>query len=115
MLLAFATAAALPTLAFSNTVPLGVAPQSASLYTPITSTTPATWKCLDGSQTILYSAINDDYCDCPDGSDEPGWICDVRHDRDAEPDHRYQRMSQRDLLLQERRPHWREYSKLARE
>ncbi|KAG8695769.1 hypothetical protein FRC09_008942, partial [Ceratobasidium sp. 395] len=72
MLLAFATAAALPTLALSNSIPLGVPPKSAALYNPITSTTPATWKCLDGSQTIRYSAINDDYCDCPDGSDEPG-------------------------------------------
>jgi protein kinase C substrate 80K-H len=28
--------------------------------------------CFDGSLSVPFLYVNDDYCDCPDGSDEPG-------------------------------------------
>lgn len=46
---------------------LGVAPERASLYD---SSKP--FSCLDGSNSIPFEQVNDDYCDCRDGSDEPG-------------------------------------------
>ncbi|KIJ56830.1 hypothetical protein M422DRAFT_22966 [Sphaerobolus stellatus SS14] len=47
----------------------GISPELLSLYNP---TSAKTWKCLNSSMIIPWSAVNDDYCDCPDGSDEPG-------------------------------------------
>ncbi|CEP62004.1 Gtb1p LALA0_S04e05534g [Lachancea lanzarotensis] len=42
------------------------------LYSPLESD-PTKWACLSDPSIVLnYSQINDDYCDCPDGSDEPG-------------------------------------------
>ena len=55
--------------------PLGVPPHLAPRYVPLTSNSDL-WKCLDGSKEISWNAVNDDYCDCPDGSDEPG-LCTV--------------------------------------
>ena len=46
---------------------LGVIPERASLYDPSKPFT-----CLDGSNTIPFEQVNDDYCDCRDASDEPG-------------------------------------------
>jgi protein kinase C substrate 80K-H len=67
-------AIALP-LSFAEAVvkpaPLGVTPHLASRYVPLKSDS-GLWKCLDGSKDIPWKAVNDDYCDCPDGSDEPG-------------------------------------------
>ena len=46
----------------------GVQPDLASQY----STSASAFRCLDGSKSIQVDRINDDYCDCLDGSDEPG-------------------------------------------
>lgn len=46
---------------------LGVAPENQAKYAG------STFACLSGSSvTLPASAINDDFCDCEDGSDEPG-------------------------------------------
>lgn len=47
--------------------PRGVPLSRASLYDPQKDFT-----CFDGSLTIPFTQVNDDYCDCPDASDEPG-------------------------------------------
>ncbi|KAE8743223.1 hypothetical protein FOCC_FOCC011158 [Frankliniella occidentalis] len=49
------------------TRPRGVSISKASMYDPEKD-----FKCFDGSRTLPFSLVNDDYCDCPDASDEPG-------------------------------------------
>ncbi|KAG1677916.1 hypothetical protein FOA52_001334 [Chlamydomonas sp. UWO 241] len=46
----------------------GVDPSLASHYTGASGT----FACLDGSSAIAWERVNDNYCDCKDGSDEPG-------------------------------------------
>merc|ERR1712071_413345 len=48
-------------------LPRGVSLTRASFYNPSSDFT-----CLDGSATIPFKYVNDDYCDCQDGSDETG-------------------------------------------
>ncbi|OJD13530.1 hypothetical protein ACJ73_09193 [Blastomyces percursus] len=48
--------------------PRGVGPEFAKYYKDT-----STFTCISNpSVQIPFSAVNDDYCDCPDGSDEPG-------------------------------------------
>ncbi|XP_050423739.1 glucosidase 2 subunit beta-like [Adelges cooleyi] len=47
--------------------PRGVAFDKTFLYIPDKD-----FSCLDGNLVIPFSHVNDDYCDCPDASDEPG-------------------------------------------
>ena len=48
-------------------VDLGVAPEDSAVYLA-----EGRFTCADGSKAVDRSAVNDDFCDCPDGSDEPG-------------------------------------------
>lgn len=45
----------------------GIPTSKSSLFTPDKD-----YQCFDGSLVIPYAWVNDDYCDCADGSDEPG-------------------------------------------
>ncbi|AAS54668.2 AGR178Wp [Eremothecium gossypii ATCC 10895] len=50
----------------------GVAPEDQHLYQGLAHNQ-TQWTCLNDSSIVLsVNQINDDYCDCPDGSDEPG-------------------------------------------
>lgn len=47
---------------------LGIDPQKAQLYVSKNDK----FTCFDGKKVLKYSQLNDDFCDCADGSDEPG-------------------------------------------
>lgn len=46
----------------------GIDPQKAQLYVSKNNK----FTCFDGKKVLKYSQLNDDFCDCADGSDEPG-------------------------------------------
>lgn len=49
---------------------LGLNPEHEEYFS--TAKSAGKFTCLDNSLTISWSSVNDDYCDCKDGSDEPG-------------------------------------------
>lgn len=60
-------------LVHANTL-RGINPDLASLYSGVGGT----FTCISGiPKTIPFTRVNDDYCDCPDGSDEPGKVIKV--------------------------------------
>jgi hypothetical protein len=58
------------TVAGKSQLPRGASPSDAALYSAAEKS--GEFECKDGSSKIPYSRVNDDYCDCADGSDEPG-------------------------------------------
>ncbi len=51
-------------------VPRGMDPKQAAFFTGAGGV----FTCFDKSKQIPFEQVNDDYCDCADGSDEPGKI-----------------------------------------
>ena len=57
---------------FGSCDPFGIDPNLSAAYRSAINQANNSFTCLDQSQVIPLSALNDGKCDCPDGSDEPG-------------------------------------------
>nr|CAB3265165.1 glucosidase 2 subunit beta [Phallusia mammillata] len=53
----------------NGTLLRGVKKEHRKYYVPSKE---GTFTCLSGNQTVAWISVNNDYCDCADGSDEPG-------------------------------------------
>lgn len=54
--------------AAASNVIRGAQPDQIDKYQPVNGK----FTCFDGSKTIDFNLVNDNFCDCPDSSDEPG-------------------------------------------
>uniref|UniRef100_A0A7C8ZBC1 Glucosidase 2 subunit beta n=1 Tax=Opuntia streptacantha TaxID=393608 RepID=A0A7C8ZBC1_OPUST len=68
LILSFVAPSLVRSASLSSNPFLGVSPEDEKYY----STSSEFIKCKDGSKKFHRSQLNDDFCDCPDGSDEPG-------------------------------------------
>mmetsp|Transcript_39665 Transcript_39665/g.112495 ORF Transcript_39665/g.112495 Transcript_39665/m.112495 type:complete len:518 (-) Transcript_39665:249-1802(-) len=66
----FASFVALSLGSVQKVLPRGANPELSRLY--IGAEPAGTFTCKDGSRSIPFQHVNDDFCDCVDGSDEPG-------------------------------------------
>jgi len=69
----------------NGTLLVGVRKDDRKLYLPNEE---GNFKCLNGKQEVLFEKVNDNTCDCDDGSDEPGTSACNFHFY-CEPEHRY--------------------------
>lgn len=74
-------------LKFKGIILHGVPKALLKSYRPDTDT--LKWKCLNHDTEIEWHQVNDNYCDCPDGSDEPGTSACSNGRFYCETEHRY--------------------------
>jgi protein kinase C substrate 80K-H len=55
-----------------SSIPRGANPSAAARYASLQHGSPSGIFVCDGDRSIDRDRVNDDYCDCDDGTDEPG-------------------------------------------
>ncbi|XP_078492997.1 uncharacterized protein LOC100181130 isoform X1 [Ciona intestinalis] len=70
----------------NGTILRGVKVEHRKFYVPSKE---GLFTCFAGNQSVPWSAVNNDYCDCEDGSDEPGTSACKNGKFYCEPEHQY--------------------------